>query len=173
MWYAQVSDRGGGIPRSQTDQLFNYMYSTAPQPPKSDTHTVPLAGEYQKVCSTIIIKIDISTFNCGSLPFHSIFPNYCSIVLQSISLPFMSFFAWFFQWPFSFLWHSVMAAIIWTLGPSRPVIGIPFTFKVMWSIPTTCYVHLPKYAHIRRWLDSRRLGFVFCVLSLRYVPFSR
>ncbi|PSN53030.1 [Pyruvate dehydrogenase (acetyl-transferring)] kinase [Blattella germanica] len=41
----QMSDRGGGIPRSQTDQLFNYMYSTAPQPPKSDTHTVPLAGE--------------------------------------------------------------------------------------------------------------------------------
>ncbi|XP_069692459.1 pyruvate dehydrogenase (acetyl-transferring) kinase, mitochondrial isoform X1 [Periplaneta americana] len=40
----KMSDRGGGIPRSQTDMLFNYMYSTAPQPPKSDTHTVPLAG---------------------------------------------------------------------------------------------------------------------------------
>ncbi|KAK7792147.1 hypothetical protein R5R35_000414 [Gryllus longicercus] len=41
----KMSDRGGGIPRSQTDQLFNYMYSTAPQPPKSeDSHTVPLAG---------------------------------------------------------------------------------------------------------------------------------
>lgn len=42
----QMSDRGGGIPRSQTDLLFNYMYSTAPQPPKSDTDTVPLAGKY-------------------------------------------------------------------------------------------------------------------------------
>nr|CAD7458664.1 unnamed protein product [Timema tahoe] len=40
----KISDRGGGIPRSQTDQLFNYMFSTAPQPPKSDAHTVPLAG---------------------------------------------------------------------------------------------------------------------------------
>lgn len=40
----QVSDRGGGIPRSQADQLFKYMYSTAPQPSKSDMHTVPLAG---------------------------------------------------------------------------------------------------------------------------------
>ncbi|CAG2059485.1 unnamed protein product, partial [Timema podura] len=40
---AKISDRGGGIPRSQTDQLFNYMFSTAPQPPKSDAHTVPLA----------------------------------------------------------------------------------------------------------------------------------
>lgn len=40
----KLSDRGGGIPRSQTDQLFNYMYSTAPQPPKSDVNTVPLAG---------------------------------------------------------------------------------------------------------------------------------
>jgi pyruvate dehydrogenase kinase 2/3/4 len=40
-----MSDRGGGIPRSLTDMLFNYMYSTAPQPPKSDdAHTVPLAG---------------------------------------------------------------------------------------------------------------------------------
>ncbi|XP_017487782.1 PREDICTED: pyruvate dehydrogenase (acetyl-transferring) kinase, mitochondrial isoform X2 [Rhagoletis zephyria] len=40
----KISDQGGGIPRSQTDQLFKYMYSTAPQPTKSDLHTVPLAG---------------------------------------------------------------------------------------------------------------------------------
>ncbi|XP_068083693.1 pyruvate dehydrogenase (acetyl-transferring) kinase, mitochondrial [Anabrus simplex] len=40
----KVSDRGGGIPRSHMDQLFNYMYSTAPEPPKTDAHTVPLAG---------------------------------------------------------------------------------------------------------------------------------
>lgn len=40
----KMSDRGGGIPRSATDQLFHYMYSTAPQPPRSDAHTVPLAG---------------------------------------------------------------------------------------------------------------------------------
>ncbi|XP_044738367.1 pyruvate dehydrogenase (acetyl-transferring) kinase, mitochondrial [Chrysoperla carnea] len=40
----KMSDKGGGIPRSQTDQLFKYMYSTAPQPSKSDAHTVPLAG---------------------------------------------------------------------------------------------------------------------------------
>lgn len=40
----KVSDRGGGIPRSQTDLLFHYMYSTAPQPSKSDLGTVPLAG---------------------------------------------------------------------------------------------------------------------------------
>lgn len=39
-----MSDRGGGIPRSYMDQLFKYMYSTAPQPSKSDAHTVPLAG---------------------------------------------------------------------------------------------------------------------------------
>lgn len=41
----KISDRGGGIPRSQADQLFKYMYSTAPQPSKSDMHTVPLAGK--------------------------------------------------------------------------------------------------------------------------------
>lgn len=41
----KISDRGGGIARSQVDQLFKYMYSTAPQPSKSDMHTVPLAGE--------------------------------------------------------------------------------------------------------------------------------
>lgn len=40
----KLSDRGGGIQRSQTDHLFKYMYSTAPQPSKSDAHTVPLAG---------------------------------------------------------------------------------------------------------------------------------
>lgn len=42
--FIKISDRGGGIPRSQTDHLFKYMYSTAPQPSKSDAHTVPLAG---------------------------------------------------------------------------------------------------------------------------------
>lgn len=40
----KISDHGGGIPRSQVDQLFKYMYSTAPHPSKSDIHTVPLAG---------------------------------------------------------------------------------------------------------------------------------
>ncbi|XP_046404546.1 pyruvate dehydrogenase (acetyl-transferring) kinase, mitochondrial isoform X1 [Ischnura elegans] len=40
----KVSDLGGGIPRSEIDLLFNYMYSTAPQPSKSGSHTVPLAG---------------------------------------------------------------------------------------------------------------------------------
>ncbi|CAG9860035.1 unnamed protein product [Phyllotreta striolata] len=40
----KMSDKGGGIPRSTTDHLFKYMYSTAPQPSKSDAHTVPLAG---------------------------------------------------------------------------------------------------------------------------------
>ncbi|CAG9804761.1 unnamed protein product [Chironomus riparius] len=40
----KVSDQGGGIPRSSADQLFKYMYSTAPHPSKSDVHTVPLAG---------------------------------------------------------------------------------------------------------------------------------
>lgn len=44
----KISDRGGGIARSQVDQLFKYMYSTAPQPSKSDMHTVPLAGEFRK-----------------------------------------------------------------------------------------------------------------------------
>lgn len=39
-----MSDQGGGIPRSTSDQVFKYMYSTAPQPSKSDAHTVPLAG---------------------------------------------------------------------------------------------------------------------------------
>lgn len=52
MFVTQMSDRGGGIPRSLTDQLFHYMYSTAPQPSKSDAHTVPLAG-------TVLLKLII------------------------------------------------------------------------------------------------------------------
>ncbi|XP_003698965.1 pyruvate dehydrogenase (acetyl-transferring) kinase, mitochondrial [Apis florea] len=40
----KMSDKGGGIPRSQMDHLFKYMYSTAPRPTKTDAHTVPLAG---------------------------------------------------------------------------------------------------------------------------------
>lgn len=40
----KMSDRGGGIPRSSTDLLFQYMYSTAPQPTKSSSDSAPLAG---------------------------------------------------------------------------------------------------------------------------------
>ncbi|XP_054712625.1 pyruvate dehydrogenase (acetyl-transferring) kinase, mitochondrial-like isoform X2 [Uloborus diversus] len=39
----KMSDRGGGIPRSLTDVLFQYMYSTAPKPSVS-TESAPLAG---------------------------------------------------------------------------------------------------------------------------------
>lgn len=39
----KMSDRGGGIPRSLTDVLFQYMYSTAPKPSVSLDST-PLAG---------------------------------------------------------------------------------------------------------------------------------
>lgn len=42
-------DLGGGIPRSQTDHLFKYMYTTAPKPSKSDVHTVPLAGKLSAI----------------------------------------------------------------------------------------------------------------------------
>ncbi|XP_041988097.1 pyruvate dehydrogenase (acetyl-transferring) kinase, mitochondrial [Aricia agestis] len=40
----KMSDLGGGIPRSASELLFKYMYSTAPQPSRSGDHTVPLAG---------------------------------------------------------------------------------------------------------------------------------
>lgn len=42
--FSQLSDVGGGIPRSKLDLLFQYMYSTAPQPSRSDTASAPLAG---------------------------------------------------------------------------------------------------------------------------------
>ncbi|XP_022706058.1 pyruvate dehydrogenase (acetyl-transferring) kinase, mitochondrial-like isoform X1 [Varroa jacobsoni] len=38
----RLSDMGGGIPRSASDLLFQYMYSTAPEP--SPTDSAPLAG---------------------------------------------------------------------------------------------------------------------------------
>lgn len=40
----KISDCGGGISRSLTDNLFLYMYSTAPKPSVSDTDSTPLAG---------------------------------------------------------------------------------------------------------------------------------
>lgn len=43
----KISDRGGGIPRSESHCLFKYMYSTAPKPSSltdTDAHLVPLAG---------------------------------------------------------------------------------------------------------------------------------
>ena len=39
-----MSDRGGGIPRSLSDSLFDYMYSTAPRPSPSNNNSTPLAG---------------------------------------------------------------------------------------------------------------------------------
>lgn len=40
----KISDRGGGISRSLTDNLFLYMYSTAPRPSINDANSTPLAG---------------------------------------------------------------------------------------------------------------------------------
>ncbi|XP_040575952.1 pyruvate dehydrogenase (acetyl-transferring) kinase, mitochondrial isoform X1 [Lepeophtheirus salmonis] len=39
----KISDQGGGIPRSVTDHLFHYLFSTAPRPSMTPTKT-PLAG---------------------------------------------------------------------------------------------------------------------------------
>ncbi|KAG9509396.1 [Pyruvate dehydrogenase (acetyl-transferring)] kinase, mitochondrial [Fragariocoptes setiger] len=39
----KISDMGGGISRSLTENLFHYMYSTAPKP-QTDSQTAPLAG---------------------------------------------------------------------------------------------------------------------------------
>lgn len=40
----KISDCGGGISRSLTDNLFLYMYSTAPKPSVSGSESTPLAG---------------------------------------------------------------------------------------------------------------------------------
>lgn len=43
--YFQVSDQGGGIAKSDMNQLFEYMYSTAPRPPSPQAASLtPLAG---------------------------------------------------------------------------------------------------------------------------------
>lgn len=39
-----MSDRGGGISRSLSDCLFNYMYTTAPKPDLTNVGSAPLAG---------------------------------------------------------------------------------------------------------------------------------
>ncbi|VDK50400.1 unnamed protein product [Anisakis simplex] len=39
----KISDRGGGVSRTILDRLFNYMYTTAPPPPRDGTQA-PLAG---------------------------------------------------------------------------------------------------------------------------------
>ncbi|GFR76039.1 [Pyruvate dehydrogenase (acetyl-transferring)] kinase, mitochondrial, partial [Elysia marginata] len=40
----KISDQGGGIQRRKLDLVFQYMYSTAPQPARSDIASAPLAG---------------------------------------------------------------------------------------------------------------------------------
>lgn len=79
----QVSDQGGGIPRSLSERMFHYMYSTAPQPSKSDAHTVPLAGKYFKiinykfVCLIDIYKLQGMVMDC---PFLDCMPDICMVI---------------------------------------------------------------------------------------------
>lgn len=40
----KVSDRGGGVPFRKMENLFSYMYSTAPTPQLGENHGAPLAG---------------------------------------------------------------------------------------------------------------------------------
>lgn len=67
----KISDRGGGIPRSLTDRLFTYMYSTAPKPAASDINTVPLAGYgYGLPISRLYARYfhgDLSLLSCDGL----------------------------------------------------------------------------------------------------------
>uniref|UniRef100_A0A671NE77 Protein-serine/threonine kinase n=1 Tax=Sinocyclocheilus anshuiensis TaxID=1608454 RepID=A0A671NE77_9TELE len=40
----KMSDQGGGVPFRKMENLFSYMYSTAPKPQMDDKHRAPLAG---------------------------------------------------------------------------------------------------------------------------------
>lgn len=57
-----MSDMGGGIPRSLTDVLFHYMYSTAPKPSAS-VESTPLVcifnTEFSKLPILMKTKRDI------------------------------------------------------------------------------------------------------------------
>ena len=48
----QISDRGGGVPRSVSDMLFHYMYSTAPKPSVAGD-AAPLAGRRAPINSPV------------------------------------------------------------------------------------------------------------------------
>ena len=52
----QVSDRGGGVPFRRIENLFSYMYSTAPAPQIGD-HTRPP-----------LVSRDVIRERCGGLP---------------------------------------------------------------------------------------------------------
>lgn len=91
----KLSDRGGGIPRSHVDQLFKYMYSTAPKPSPSSMHTVPLAGYgYGLPISRLYARYfqgDLTLYSCEGygtdalvylkVSFHT-FSNHLTIFMQ-------------------------------------------------------------------------------------------
>jgi pyruvate dehydrogenase kinase 2/3/4 len=66
----QISDEGGGIPRSGLPRIFTYLYSTAEHPPDLDGHNegVTMAG-----------------YGCG-LPISRLYARYFGGDLQIISM---------------------------------------------------------------------------------------
>ncbi|XP_074652322.1 pyruvate dehydrogenase (acetyl-transferring) kinase isozyme 2, mitochondrial-like [Tubulanus polymorphus] len=79
----KLSDQGGGISRNNIDKLFNYMYSTAPQPDTSGSTSAPLAGYgyglplsrlYAKYFQGDIILSSMEGYGTDALIYLKVFP---------------------------------------------------------------------------------------------------
>lgn len=80
----KITDQGGGIPRSEIHNLFNYMYSTAPRPPSPELieytplagygYGLPLSRLYAKYFNGDLLLNSVDGYGTDAAVFLKVFP---------------------------------------------------------------------------------------------------
>jgi len=76
----KISDQGGGIPKSKIDQVFEYHYTSAPEPLRSGS-AAPMVG--REISLTNVVPCRKNKANCfeNLIVWRGTFCLHCTVIL--------------------------------------------------------------------------------------------